>query len=158
MLMASPMPTPAVDTSTPSAALSPLTPLLTCAWSPSRPLLLAAGTFCGAVHVYDLFVSTSSTQPAVTLFGNGEVSGEGGGGRGGGEGDFGGDPTLPSGGGSSGALAIAFHPKQRRLLAVAYSSGEVVLWRLPRGMAQPVKGETEALEAFLSLSMEASGE
>jgi hypothetical protein len=42
-------------------------------------------------------------------------------------------------------------------LAVAYSSGEVVLWRLPRGMAQPVKGETEALEAFLKLSM-SSGE
>jgi len=93
--------------------------------------------------VYDLFRSTVSDEPAATLLLDyTELEAN--------DGRSKGDTLLrPTGGVSS----LTFHPRNRRLLAIGYTSGEVVLWRLPRRVAQPVKGEAQALEAFLSLAL-----
>ena len=57
---------------------------------------------------------------------------------------------CPAAGGA--VHALAFHPRQRRVLAVAHASGAVHVWRLPWKLTQAAKGEAEALEAFLKLS------
>ena len=123
----------------------PLMPLTACAWSCARPLLLAVGAASGVVHLYDLFRSTAAA-PAMTLLPGGGAWVEGG------QVGLLGAAASPGGPAPAGAVqALAFHPRQRRMLAAAYASGAVVLWRLPWRLAQPVQGEAAALEAFLGL-------
>jgi hypothetical protein len=119
------------------------------------------------VHLYDLMRSTAAA-PALTLLPDGSAWGAGGqvleagcvaeaGGSGSGSSGGGSTSTSTSSGNSSAAPggavhSLAFHPRQRRTLAVGYASGAVAVWRLPWRLAQPAQGEAAALEAFLALS------
>lgn len=117
-----------------------LTACTSCAWSRVRPLVLAAGCADGSAHIYDLFASTAG--PVATLAPFAAARGASA-------------VASSSSASASATTSLLFNPRQRRVVAVGDAAGRIRLWRLPWRLGQPEAKETSALQAFLSLAIDA---
>ncbi|XP_013883029.1 cytoplasmic dynein 2 intermediate chain 2 [Austrofundulus limnaeus] len=86
-------------------------------WSPSRPLVLAAATGHGPVHIFDL--ARRSLRPAA---------------------------TVEEGGANVASTCLAFNHQNPRLLAVGRSDGSVGVWQLSSELVDPGPTESGELE------------
>jgi hypothetical protein len=153
-----------------ASATGSIPSILGVAWSRARPCVLAAATSDGAVSVYDLYVGTAA--PAATLRCDGTYDGiRSNAGRPG----LGAGAAAGSGSGESGAgalsplsahddadatpaaTAVAFNPKQRRLLAVGDSNGRLHLWKLAWRLGNEQPQEERALNLFAQAAAARSG-
>jgi WD40 repeat protein len=105
--------------------------VLDAAWSRTRPLVFAAATSDGDVHVYDL--AQSSTLPSARLANSSE-------------------------GGSEACCSLSFNPKQRDFLAAGYARGAIRIWRLSWRLSNPFPGEETALQELYEKSRRDDGE
>ncbi len=97
------------------------------AWSCSRPTVFATASASGKVYVFD--VRQSPADPVDTLLPTGTLEVDQAGRR----------VKLPK------ANRLAFNPKVRDLLSVAYSDGSVVIYSLPASLSDYQAGDQEVL-------------
>jgi len=96
-------------------------PILAAAWSPSRPLVIAAGAGDGTLFIYDL--KRSRAKPEVTL----KVTTD-----------------------KSAVTALAFNPQSPELLATADAQGHVKIWRLSTALSKMSERELPALRRMVT--------
>ncbi|XP_032828730.1 cytoplasmic dynein 2 intermediate chain 2 [Petromyzon marinus] len=95
--------------------------VLAAAWSPARPLVLAASTAEGELLLFDLAIKDSGPVHCIQA-----------------------SPSL------SPVSCLAFNPKQPGLLAVGLQSGAARVWTLPSELIVPGVHETDRLKQLVS--------
>ncbi|XP_078734466.1 cytoplasmic dynein 2 intermediate chain 2 [Lampetra fluviatilis] len=95
--------------------------VLAAAWSPARPLVLAASTAEGELLLFDLAIKDSGPVHCIQA-----------------------SPSL------SPVSCLAFNPKQPGLLAVGLQSGAARVWTLPPELIVPGVHETDRLKQLVS--------
>lgn len=133
--------------------------VLAASWSKARPCVIAAATSDGAVTVYDLYASTSSSRPAAMLrCSDGSYDGQRVNAAGGTAASAGGAASSSSSSVPVAATSLAFNPKQRRLIAVGDSLGRLHVWKLAWRLGNEQPQEAKALALFANKSGGGSGE
>ncbi|XP_050696256.1 cytoplasmic dynein 2 intermediate chain 2-like [Eriocheir sinensis] len=98
---------------------------VTCArWSPSRPLVFAAGLSSGRVVLHDLDPRTGRQQPFI---------------------------TLASPGRAVAVTALRFNHRNMTQLGVGDALGRVLVWQLPTQAVSPLPGELSTLQGLLDI-------
>lgn len=141
--------------------------VLALAWSRARPCVLAAATGDGAVSVFDLFASTGAPAAVLRVDGSYDgapshasgstaVSGAAAAGPGTPHADAA-VAALLDAGGMPAATAVAFNPKQRRLLAVGDAAGRLHIWKLAWRLGAEQPQELRALSLFSQTAVRSDG-